>query len=185
MNSFILSAIALIVPVLGLAQNTIVTTEGTIYRDATISGLTPKGVVVTFESGAATIPYDSLPENLQTRYALGTAYPPVATQEAITGVFAIGGVSGGEYIEFSGHTFSYTSSSDVPDAAAQRRYPIVGQFTVNGHWIYFHARGVFSPIRIITKLKNRFVLMTPENYQRWKDSGDAAWAGGPSQIPPK
>jgi len=62
--------------------------------------------MIEFDDGAVTLPYDSLPADLQAQYPLGSANLPVADQRSFTGRWTTGFGLSGETVEFDGEGFA-------------------------------------------------------------------------------
>ena len=150
---------------------TIKTTDGAIYTNATITELRPSGAVISSETGIVTVAYAKLPNELRARYEGNSGEVAEHVKRGIDGIYTYHETVvplGGEEIELKNGQFTYYAGGDVPSANTG---PLQGRFTIVGNWLILHQPKLQLSPRVIAVVDDRLALFTAHEFKRWKDSG--------------
>ena len=150
---------------------TLKTTDGEVYTNATITELRPNGAVVNSDTGIVTVAYAKLPKELQTRYGYDVDELGKYFKQGVDGDYTYGeGV-----IAFAGATlklekgqFTHSTFNDVPSA---NRPPLHGRFTIVGNWLVFHHPELARSSRVFAVINGRLALLSAYDFKQWKESG--------------
>lgn len=153
------------------SNQTIKTTDGYVYTNATIIDLSPTGIVISIENGIANIPYSKLPQNLQKQYGYNAEELRRFLKRGLDGQYGPReGALAGEIIELKKNQFTYQTFSDVFAPGVQ--HPILGgEFTTVGNWLVLNNPKITFTNRVMAIVDGRLALLTPVKYWLWKDSG--------------
>lgn len=158
-------------PVIAGDGQTIETTDGAIYTNATITELRPNGTVITSETGIVTVAYAKLPKELRARYDGNSGEVAEHLKRGVDGTYTYHETVvplAGEEIELKNGQFIYYAGGDVPSANIG---PLQGRFTIAGNWLILHNPKLQFPTRVIAVVDGRLALFTAHEFKRWKDFG--------------
>ena len=153
------------------AGETVVTTDGKTYTDATIFNISPTSIELRTEASHAFVPLRKLPEAIRARYAYDAEELAKHVQGGIDGIYQYReGIMAfaGEIITLKGKTFTYETFSDTRSDSK----PLTGTFTLDGHWLNLRNSKIQFPSRVLAVVGGRLALMRTYDYVRLKDGDE-------------
>ena len=158
----------------GAGAETIRTLDGRVFKNATVTRLSPEGATIEFDFKAVTIPYEQWPAKLRNRYGYDSAELKRHIGSGIEGVYGPHEqivAFAGEVIRLDRAQFAFSTFSDVIIRGAKPQVPLKGGYRLEGQWLILDNPEVREPARVLVVVEGRLALMTRFAFQRWRDSG--------------